>query len=123
MANKVDIHADIAKNRLYLVLDGFFQDDEIPKVADKCISEASKLKPGFDVINDISNFKPASPKGAEEIKRAQIFVKQNGVKRVIRVVGEAVLAQAQFDRQSKGSGLTADTATTVADAERILDGK
>jgi hypothetical protein len=123
VANKVDIHADIAKNRLYLVLDGFFQDDEIPKAADKCISEASKLKPGFDVINDISNFKPASPKGAEEIKRAQIYVKQNGVRRVIRVVGEAVLAQAQFDRQSKGSGLAADTAATVADAERILDGK
>lgn len=123
MANKVDIRADIARNRLYLVLDGFFQDDELVKAADKCISEGAKLKPGFDVINDISNFKPASPKGAEEIKRAQIFIKQNGVKRVIRVVGEAVLAQAQFDRQSKGAGYSADTAATLADAERILDGK
>ncbi len=123
MANKVDIRADLAKNRLYIVLDGFFQDDELAKVADTCVSEATKLKPGFDVINDISNFKPATPKGADEIKRAQLFVKEHGVRRVIRVVGEAVLAQAQFDRQSKIAGYAADAAPTLAAAEKILDGK
>jgi hypothetical protein len=119
----MDIRADLARNRLYIVLDGFFQDDELTKAADTCISEGAKLKQGFDIINDISNFKPASPKGAEEIKRAGIYVKQNGVRRVIRVVGEAVLAQAQFDRQAKGAGYNADTAATIADAERMLDGK
>lgn len=123
MANKIDIRADVAKNRLYLVLIGFFQDDEVQVASDKCIAEATKLKAGFDVINDISQFKPASPKGADEIKRAQLFVKQHGVKRVIRIVGDAVITQAQFSRQEKEAGYNADTAATLADAEKILDGK
>ena len=123
MANKIDIRADVAKNRLYLVLIGFFQDDEVKVASDKCIAEATKLKAGFDVINDISQFKPASPKGADEIKRAQLFVKQHGVKRVIRIVGDAVITQAQFSRQEKEAGYNADTAATLADAEKILDGK
>jgi hypothetical protein len=123
MANKIDIRADVARNRLYLVLIGFFQDDEVKTASDKCIAEASKLKPGFDVINDISQFKPASPKGAEEIKRAQLFIKQHGVKRVIRIVGDAVITQAQFSRQEKEVGYNADTAATLAEAEKILDGK
>jgi hypothetical protein len=123
VANKIDIRADVAKNRLYLVLIGFFQDDEVQVASDKCIAEATKLKAGFDVINDISQFKPASPKGADEIKRAQLFVKQHGVKRVIRIVGDAVITQAQFSRQEKEAGYNADTAATLADAEKILDGK
>jgi hypothetical protein len=105
------------------VLSGFFQDAEMGPIADKCIAETQKLKAGFDVINDISEFKPATPKGADEIKRAQLFVKQFGVRKVIRVVGEAVLTQAQFDRQSKSAGYAADTAPTVAAAEKMLDGK
>lgn len=123
MANKIDIRADIVKNRLYLVLIGFFQDDEVKAASDKCIAEASKLKPGFDVINDISQFKPATPKGADEIKRTQLFVKQHGVKRVIRIVGDAVITQAQFSRQEKEAGYNADTAATLTEAEKILDGK
>ena len=120
MANKIDIRSDVSKNRLYLVLGGFFQDDEVKQAADKCIAEASKLKAGFGVINDISEFKPSTPKGAEEIKRAQLFVKQNGVGRVIRVVGQASLTQSQFDRQAKDAGYQAEVAATVADAERML---
>jgi hypothetical protein len=123
VANKIDMRADIGKNRLYIVLGGFFQDDEVKQAADKCIAEATKLKAGFGVVNDISEFKPASPKGADEIKRAQLFVKQHGVGRVIRVVGQASLTQSQFDRQGKDAGLQAEVAATVADADRMLDSK
>ncbi len=123
MANKVDIHADVAKNRLYMILGGFFQDEEVEKAVDKVMEEVNKLKPGFDVINDISEFKPASPKAAEEIKRGQLFVVQNGMRKTIRIFGESVIAEAQFDRQSKASGYKADTAASIAEAERILDGK
>lgn len=123
MANKIDIRADVSRNRLYLVLGGFFQDDEVKQASDKCIAEATRLKPGFGVVNDISEFKPATPQGAEEIKRSQVFVKQHGVGRVIRVVGQASLTQSQFDRQSKDAGYQAEVAATVADADRMLDSK
>ena len=121
MVNTVDIRADVAKNRLYIVLGGFFKDDEVKAAADKCIAEVKKLKPGFVVINDIREFKPASPAGADEIKRAQIFVKQSGGAKIIRVVGEAVLSQAQFERQAKEAGVASDTAASVAEAEKLLD--
>lgn len=120
MANKIDIRADVSKNRLYIVLGGFFQDEEVRVASDKCITEAGKLSRGFGVVNDISEFKPATPKGAEEIKRAQLFVKENGVGRVIRVVGQASLTQSQFERQSKDAGYQAEVAATVADAEKML---
>ncbi|MGD0856285.1 MAG: hypothetical protein ABSA18_10830 [Dehalococcoidia bacterium] len=123
MANKVEIRADIVKNRLYMHIQGFFPDDEARKIADIGIAEASKLKPGFDIVNNITGFKPTSPKGAEEIKRALIFVKQHGARRIIRVTGEAVISEAQFSRQSKDLNMHVDTASTVADADRILDGK
>ena len=78
MANKIDVRANVAKNRLYMTLDGFFSDEEAKQTADKGIAEASKLKAGFDIVNDIRGFKPTSQKGAEEIKRALIFCKQQG---------------------------------------------
>jgi hypothetical protein len=123
LANKVDIRANVAKNRLYMSFAGFFQDDEIKQIVDKIMAETLKLKPGFDAVVDISNAKPATPQGVEEIKKVQAFSLQHGVKRSIRVVGEAVLAQSQLDRGAKNTGLDAGLASSIEEADRILDGK
>jgi hypothetical protein len=113
--------ADMEKNRLFIYLEGFMSDEELKSAADLVISEAKKLKPGFSTINDISNFKPATPKGAEEISRAQVFLKENGVGHVIRIVGEKVLASIQFKRTQNDAGYIADHVTTMDDALIILD--
>jgi hypothetical protein len=124
MANKIDVRANVAKNRLYMALDGFFSDEEAKQTADKGIAEASKLKAGFDIVNDIRGFKPTSPNGAAEIKRALIFCKQQGLRHVIRVVDQAaVIGEVQFSRQSKDVGLAVDTATSVEEADKILDAR
>lgn len=122
MSNKVDIRADIMKNRLYLILAGFFEDPEMIAVADKCIAEVKKLKPGFDIINDISQCKSASDRGIMELLRAQTFIKQSGVNKVVRITGD-VITQAQFSRQGKEAGYDALTAATLADAEKVLSVK
>jgi hypothetical protein len=119
MANKVDIRADVMKNRLYLILAGFFDDSEMTGVADKCIAEVKKLKPGFDIINDISQCKSASDKGILELMRAQTFIKQSGVNKVVRITGD-IITQAQFSRQGKEAGYDALTAASIADAEKML---
>ena len=119
MANKVEIRADIVKNRLYMHIQGFFPDDEARKIADIGIAEASKLKPGFDIINDISDCKPATIKGIEEIKRAPVAIKEGGVRRVIRIVGQSV-TEGQFVRKSQEAGYDADTAPSIVEAEKIL---
>ncbi len=117
------IWADVPKNRLYLILKGFIHDEMVKAAADLTIEEAKKLQPGFDVINDISEFKPASQGGADQIKRAQAFLGGRGVKRVIRIVKpENTTTKLQFARSSKDF-YKADTADSIEDAESILDHK
>lgn len=117
---KYIIKADNDKNRLYITLNGFFSDQEVSAAVDAIIDGAKQLKTGFDVINDISNFKPASQDAKSEMKRAQVFVKENGAKRVIRVVGEATISSMQLSSTAKEAGYEADTVATMADAEKLL---
>jgi hypothetical protein len=119
---KYVIQADTAKNRLNITLNGFFSDAEVTAAVDKIIDEAKKLKPGFVVINDVSNFKPASQTAVGEMKRAQVFVKENGAARIIRVVGEATLASMQLSRSGKEAGYDADTVGSLAEVEKLLGG-
>ena len=114
------VRADVRKNRLYLVLDGFFDEDEAQEIADRTIEEVQKLKPGFDVINDISNFKPTSQQGADQIRRAGLFVRDSGVGRLIRVVPSASIGSMQFTRKSREAGYDAEVASSVEEAERML---
>ena len=126
MEKKVEIRADEPKQRLYILLSGFLTDEEIADGADKCIACASKLKPGFDAITDISEFKPASGAGIQHLMRAINFVKEHGVRRAVRISGEAALSEMQFDRVSKEAGFDQSiriTARSVAEAEKILDSK
>jgi hypothetical protein len=123
LEKKVDIRADIAKNRLYICVAGFFQDEEAIKNAEKIKEETLKLKPGYDTIVDIRDFKPASPKGVEEMMKVQAFGVQHGMRKAIRVVGDNALAKAQLDRAAKETGLDAGEASSVEEAERILDGQ
>jgi hypothetical protein len=118
--NKYEVRADIRKNRLYLALNGFFDEDEAKEAADKTIREVKKLRPGFDVINDITAFKPASQRGAEEIKRAALFVQQHGVDRIIRIVPSTTIGSIQFSRKSGEVGYDADVVSSVEEAEKIL---
>jgi len=117
-----DIKADVIKNCLFITLKGFFQPDEAKVAADKVISEAEKLGTGFTIINDISEFKPASEEAAAHIKRAQGAVAQKGVKKVIRIVGASVLGKFQFSRTQKEvhAGYESFEVATMEDALKLL---
>ena len=115
------IKSDLAKNRLYISLVGFFKLEEMQKCTDEVINESKKLRRGYDVITDISQFKPAGPETVKEIERGQEHFKASGVGRGIRVVGESVLSGMQFNRTGKTIGYTPDTVATIADAEKLLD--
>jgi hypothetical protein len=119
---KAEIRADVSKNRLYLVLAGFFNDEEMKQIVDHAIEEIKKLKPGFDGINDISEFKPTTPQGAKELERALRFAHAYGLARAIRIVASsAVLGQMQFARKSRDAGYAAEFANSVQEAEEMLD--
>ena len=115
------VRADLEKNRLYVKLVGFFDYDEMKASTDKSIEEARKLKPGFDVINDISEFKPASQNILHEIERAQAYLKKAGIRRGIRVQGKAKLTNIQFSRIGKAVDYIAEAVETLEEAEKLLD--
>ena len=122
MAFTWEIRTDVPRNRLYLRMAGFMTDDDAARVADAIIAEIQKLKPGFAVINDIRELKPTSPVASEHMRRAQEASVKHGSGRVIRVVGNQVVTQMQWNRTLKtvqGSG--AEIAATVDEAERMLE--
>ncbi|MBV8029899.1 MAG: hypothetical protein JO035_00165 [Betaproteobacteria bacterium] len=123
MAFTYDIRANTAKNRLYLKLAGSMTEADAKKVADTILGEIKKLKPGWAVINDISELKPGDDKASEQLRRAQDASAKAGCKRVVRVVGSQAITNLQWNRTLQEThGMRADTAATVADAEKLLDG-
>jgi hypothetical protein len=120
--SEVLVEASVRQNRLYLCLRGYMRDEEAAVAADRVLDEVRKLKTGFDVITDMSEFKPASAAGAEQFVRVQKTYKDRGVGRVIRIVGGNVLGKMQAARTtSEAGGLAVEYASSRAEAERMLD--
>jgi uncharacterized membrane protein YdfJ with MMPL/SSD domain len=115
------IKADIQKNRLYVTLVGYFDYKEMKASTDKTIEEVRKLKRGYDLINDISQFKPASQDALKEVERAQSYLKKTGIRHGIRVEGKAKLSSIQFNRIGKTVDYLPDTVETIEEAEKLLD--
>ena len=115
------VKADIKKNRLYTTLSGFFGNIEMKAATDKTIEECKKLKPGFDVITDISEFKAVGQDTLGEVQRAQAFFREHGVRHAMRVEGKSKLTSIQFSRVGKSVDYVPQVVETLAEAEKILD--
>ena len=116
----IDIKADIEKNILLLRLEGFLTDDALKSGVDLCIAEAKKLSSGYFIINDISRMKPASPAGAAEIKRAQSYVINNGVGKIIRVTRNPI-TKIQLNRTSIEVGYEAFEVRSLEEAYQLIE--
>jgi len=119
-----DIRADIPKNRLYVILEGYFGDQDSLLGMEKAIAEVKKLRPGFAVITDISEFKPATALALACIQQGQQAIAKQGVKRIIRIVDRThITGQMQFLRMGKQvyDAVDANVATSLQEAEAMLD--
>ena len=67
------LRIDKEKNRLYVVLTGFIDAEEMKANSDETIELTKQLKPGFDVITDISNFKPTKPEATKKSNGARLI--------------------------------------------------
>jgi hypothetical protein len=116
------VRPDIARNRLYVTLVGFFSIEEIKRCGDETIAASKKLKRGYDVVTDISALKPGTPEVAEEHERVQAHFRASGARQGVRVVGAAfTVASLQLNRTAKLAGYQSTTVKTLADAEKLLD--
>jgi hypothetical protein len=114
------VTSDPAKNRLCIVLSGHLDDAEREEAARTIREEAGKLTPGSDLINDISELRPTSAEGLKQLAEVQSFLRDHGLRRVIRIAGIA-LTEIQLERTGREVGYISLSAESVEAAERILD--
>lgn len=117
-----EIKNDIAKNRIYMKLDGYFTIDDVKEASSILLQKTSELKPGIDVVNDISKFKAVNDEAQAEIIKAQRDLMAKGVKRVIRVVG-SIVGKMQFNRltEEAEAGYEVVEVNSFEDADSYLD--
>jgi len=120
---KYEIKADTTRNRLYIRIEGFFREGDEAPIWSDLDSKLEMLQPGFDVITDLTGFKPGLPGVAKSLRRAGEMVKARGRRRAVRVAGKIVTGLLQFKREMKGLFPDEETryAKSVEEAERILD--
>lgn len=119
------IETDSVKNRLYLELDGHFDAETVSAAADDVIEASAELDPGFGMINDISSFKPTADEASVHLKRGAKGAAENGLGTVVRVTGESITGELQWDQVSDEVTQEVDydvyKVETRDDAEALLD--
>ena len=114
--------AQLAKNRLYLVLKGKADLAELQAWSDDLLTEARKLKPGFSVVSDILNVEPTTEEGRLIIQDTQKKAKALGMGNVVRLTkGANPITANQWQRSSRAVGYVALEAATIEEADRLLD--
>ena len=118
-----EFRADTTKNRLYARLSGYFRETDTPEMYKLLEAELDKLKRGFDVIVDMPGLKPGSPATVEWLAKAAGMLRARGRRRGVHISNALVTTLLQFKRVLSGviTDATTRSASSVAEAERILD--
>ena len=114
------VTANPEKNRLYVTLEGHLEASERKEAAKAFLAAIGELRPGFDIVHDMTGLHPTDPEGLKELVRIQAAAKVKGVRTVIRVV-KIPLVRLQFERVARETGWAFETATTIQEAEARLD--
>jgi hypothetical protein len=114
---------DPVKNRLYIRLSGFFKERDVPPMLEELEQVLDDLRPGFDVVTDLSHFKPGSPAAASFIRKGAEMIKARGRRNAVRITGTILTGVMQFKRVIEGvfSEDSVRYAKTLEEAEHILD--
>jgi len=115
-----EVDADHDKNRLYITLEGFLDDEESEASSSAVIEAAQSMDEGFDVITDISTAQPGTADAVEHIQRGKEAVAENGASAAVRIAPESTTGKMQFERAGDAAYPVA-MAESVEDAEALLD--
>ena len=118
---KSKIKADIKKNRLYITLPPIVNKTELEKIYIDVRFSVADLKPGFDVITDLSQCSIGHLIGLSTLRKIMDFLIVNQMGRVVRVVGDMNTAFRQLlGIASKYQGYKPIYVTTLEEAEEEL---
>ena len=109
------------RNRFYLKAWGHPTPEGIFDFASAAIVELSKLREGFDVVSDVSGLTSLSCDCMPQVDRLTAFLADNHVGRVVRVCGPLPDIILKLERQARARGYAAHLATSVEEAEALLD--
>lgn len=116
-----EIEVDAEKNRAFLTQYGMYDDETATAMLDELDRKTGELQEGFDLVNDIREFKPLEQQKTKYIERGKEIVAKNGVSALVRVVDSAI-TEMQFERAGDGDDVYhVATAETPSEAERMLD--
>jgi predicted xylose isomerase-like sugar epimerase len=114
------IEADVQTNRLYIRLAGKMENDEAEAAAKEVKAGIEKLESGFDIINDLAEFKPTSGEAVAYVEEAKTYAADAGCAAVVRIEPESPTGKMQFER-AEGENYEVAVAETVEKAEKLLD--
>ena len=116
------VEAHVGKNRLYVVFAGDMTPEEFRAALDAIAREVLRLRPGFDMLADISELKPLPDAVEPMIRETAQLLRDKGVRKAVRIVGRAAAAAVQFERATRMEGYAANLAFSKDEAEQVLDG-
>jgi hypothetical protein len=114
------IRADTIKNRLYVTLAGFFTLEEMQRCGNETIEATKKLRPGYDVVTDITQFKPGPPEIAKDIERVQTHFRKSGARQGVRIVGSSAISGMRFRRSGAQAEYNSVNVENLQEAEELL---
>jgi hypothetical protein len=118
----VKIKKDLKKNRLYITISGTLSYEEAKKAKDLIEIEIEKLKPNFDLINDISKFIHGDEAAGIVLKEIMLLLIQKKVNRIVRIIGASKTGLIQFANNSLPlDAYKLSYLPTVEEAEKYLD--
>lgn len=97
--------SDNRLNRLHIILSARIKEEDAILVSATVLREASKLRPGFDVLTDLRHFRMTDSASGPLLEKVMRVLQNIGVRRVARVVGhsrEGLVLFAQFSRGIEG---------------------
>jgi hypothetical protein len=113
---------NLLKNRAYLTLKGKVEVGELKEWSANLLLDLKKLKTGFSVVSDILECQPTTEEGRLIIQDTQRKAKDMGMGNVVRITkGANPITANQWQRSSRSVGYSAGEASTVADADKLLD--
>jgi hypothetical protein len=110
------------RNRLHLRAWGHPTAEGTFDFASATIAELSKLRQGYDIVSDVSGLRSLSHECLPQLDRLTSFVVASRVGRVVRVCGPLPEVIVTLERQARAKGYAAHLATSVGEAEALLDG-
>lgn len=117
-----EITVDHEGRRIHATLSGMLDEAQAEAAREEVLAAAEELGEPFQLINDISEFRPVSQDVTDVLERVKAEIANSGVTAVARVLGDSVTGKLQFERVGDGDdAYHVTTAESVERAEELLE--